>query len=59
MEVVLCFRKKNSNPPICGIHGIALIENQLPIDPNAPQLGYIIGYVCPVTQQVVTDTAAH
>jgi hypothetical protein len=57
MEVVLCFRKKNSNPPICGIHKIALVESQLPIDRNAPHLGSIISYVCPVSRQVVEDTA--
>jgi hypothetical protein len=57
MEVVLCFRKKSSNPPLCGFHNVALVETQLPIDLNAPYLGSITSYVCPVSRQVVEDTA--
>jgi hypothetical protein len=50
-----CFRKKNSNPPMCGIHNVALVETELPIDPYAPHLGHITGYVCPESGQLVTD----
>jgi hypothetical protein len=48
-------QEKNSQPPICGIHNLALIESQLPIDPNAPHLGCITGYLCPVSGQVASD----
>lgn len=50
-----CFRKKNSYPPTCGIHNVVLIDSKLPIDPNAPHLGHIICYVCPVSGKLVAD----
>jgi hypothetical protein len=50
---VPCFRKEKSHPPVCGIHNVALVQRRFPIDGNAPQLGYITGYVCPVSGQVV------
>jgi len=50
-----CFRKKNSNPPTCGIHNVVLVQSELPIDPYAPHLGHITGYVCPVSEQLATD----
>ena len=53
---VLCFTKDNRNPPVCGIHNVALVQTQLPIDRYAPSLGHITGYVCPVTGQVVADS---
>lgn len=54
----LCFREKDSYPPVCGIHNVALVESKLPIDQNAPHLGYVTGYVCPVSGQVVMDAHA-
>ena len=39
--VALCFGKENSHPPICGIHNVALVQSQLPIDRYAPHLGHI------------------
>jgi hypothetical protein len=53
-----CFRKKTSNPPMCGIHNVVLVESKLPIDPNAPHLGHITGYVCPVSGHLVTDESS-
>jgi hypothetical protein len=54
----VCFRKKNSHPPVCGVHNVALVESKLPIDANAPHLGHVTGYVCPVSRQVVADAPA-
>jgi hypothetical protein len=51
--------KTNSQPPVCGIHSVVLVESQLPIDSNAPHLGRITGYVCPVSGQMVTEAATH
>jgi hypothetical protein len=50
-----CFKVKNANPPMCGVHNVKLVLSDLPIDPNAPHLGHITGYVCPVSRQLVTD----
>jgi hypothetical protein len=52
-----CFRMKNANPPICGVRKLKLVLTDLPIDPNAPHLGHITCYVCPVSGQLVTDHA--
>lgn len=50
-----CFWKLNSNPPVCGVHNVALVQRDLPIDWNAPRLGELTAYVCPVSGQVVAD----
>jgi hypothetical protein len=50
-----CFRKLNSNPPVCGVHNVALVQRNLSIDWNAPRLGQLTAYVCPVSGQVVPD----
>jgi len=50
-----CFRKEKSNPPTCGIHNVALVHRELPVDPYAPHLGHINGFVSPVSGQLVTD----
>jgi hypothetical protein len=42
-----------TTPPLCGIHGVALVQSRLPIDPLAPHLGHIDGYVCPKSGQLV------
>ena len=52
--VSACFMKENSKPPpMCGVHNVALVEDRLPIDPYAPHLGHITGYVCPVSGRLV------
>ncbi len=33
-------------------HNVALVQTKMPVDPNAPHLGYVTGYVCPVIGQV-------
>ena len=50
-----CFRKKNSDPPVCGLHNVALVQNRISIDSNAPGLGHITCYICPVSHAVVLD----
>ena len=49
---VSCFRKQLSDPPMCGIHDVRLILSKVPIDRNAPGLGEITCFRCPVTQAV-------
>jgi hypothetical protein len=55
LMAVLCFPKKGSNQLVCGIHNVALVENQIPIDSNAPQLGRITCFVCEVSRAVVEE----
>jgi hypothetical protein len=52
---VLCVQKKDSNVPICDIHNVALKQHQIAIDSNAPSLGHITCYVCPVSRSVVRE----
>lgn len=51
-----CFRKKESNPPACGLHNVALEQTVIAIDENAPYLGRVNCFVCPVSNSVVEDT---
>jgi len=50
-----CFQLKGSNPPICGVHRVVLAQEKVPIDRNAPGLGHITCYVCPVSHAVVQE----
>jgi hypothetical protein len=52
---VFCFQNKGSNPPLCGIHNAPLVKAQVSIDQNAPQMGQITCYRCPVTRVVVQE----
>jgi hypothetical protein len=52
---VMCFQKTDSNTLVCGVHNVALVENRIPIDPNAPGLGRITCYVCSVSRAVVEE----
>jgi hypothetical protein len=54
-----CFKLKDSNPPICGVHKARLIEGDTPIDPLAPYLGHVVSLICPVSQLVVLDSNRH
>ncbi len=52
---VLCFQKLDTNQPLCGIHNVVLVQNQIPIDAFAPQLGRITCFVCAVSQNIVQE----
>jgi hypothetical protein len=43
-----CVWKTNSILPVCGVHRVNLLQTAIPIDPNAPHLGMIDCYVCPI-----------
>jgi hypothetical protein len=51
-----CFKKKDSDPPLCGIHHVPLIESETTIDVLAPFLGSINCLTCPVSHMVVLDS---
>jgi hypothetical protein len=50
---VFCFEKGDSDRPVCGVHNVPLIQDQVAIDANAPWLGSIACSLCPVTRVVV------
>jgi hypothetical protein len=50
-----CFKKNRSNPPVCGVHNVPLVQNKISIDPNVPGLGHINCFRCPVSHAVVPD----
>jgi hypothetical protein len=52
---VFCFQNKGSNPPVCGVHKAALVRTQVTIDPNAPQIGQITCFRCPISRNVVQE----
>ena len=46
---------KGSDPPVCGVHMVRLIESRVPIDANAPHLGEITCLVCSASKDVTLD----
>jgi hypothetical protein len=52
---MLCMQKKDSNLPLCAMHNVPLKQDRISIDPNAPALGRITCYVCPISNSVVVE----
>jgi hypothetical protein len=50
-----CFIKKGSNPRVCGIHNVRLIEHQSPDDLATSRYGDFTYLVCPKSGQVLND----
>jgi len=50
-----CFKEKSSDPPVCGVHRVRLVETKVPIDSNAPYLGEITCLTCPVSNVIILD----
>jgi hypothetical protein len=49
----MCFQTKDSSSPVCGVHQVPLVQDRILIDSNAPGLGRVTCYVCPVGKAVV------
>jgi hypothetical protein len=54
----LCFIKKNSNPPVCGVHNVQLVEHQTSREPIAGGVGNFTFLVCPMSNQVARESVA-
>jgi hypothetical protein len=52
-----CFIKNGSDPPVCGVHNVALVRDEVPIDKHAPYLGRVACLICPVSGLVPKDEA--
>ena len=50
-----CSWKAGSDPPVCEVHDELLVQTVIPIDRNAPALGVLPCYVCPVSKDVVNE----
>jgi hypothetical protein len=51
-----CFKARDSNPPLCGVHNVLLRRGEALIDPLAPFLGRISYLKCPISDMVVLDS---
>jgi len=51
-----CFKKKGSDPPVCGVHNVPLILRQSLEDSVLSKLGDFAFFVCPVSGYVVRDS---
>jgi hypothetical protein len=52
-----CFRRKDSEPPACGVHDLPLMKRQSSDDPEASFFGEFEYLVCPVSGYVVSDAS--
>jgi hypothetical protein len=46
-----CLQKPGSNPPVCGVHNVTLVEK------TAKEYGGFKFLSCPVSSQVIDDAA--
>jgi hypothetical protein len=54
-----CFRKKDSDPPVCGVHNVPLEQKELPIEFIASGYKSFNFLVCPESGAVVGDASRH
>jgi len=57
--VRLCFVKKDTNPPICCVHNVPLVQRHSSDNLPTSGFGSFTFFVCPVSGEVVRDTATH
>jgi hypothetical protein len=50
-----CFKKKDSNPPVCGVHNVRLVQKQLSAEMAATGYKAFTYLACPVSGQVLDD----
>jgi hypothetical protein len=43
--------KKDSTPPVCATHGVALLKSEVPID----EMKSVICFICPVSRVVLRE----
>jgi hypothetical protein len=53
-----CFRKKDSAPPVCGVHNVPLVGKQLPNELIAAGFMVFTVLVCPVSGEVLEEDDA-
>jgi len=50
-----CFRKKGSEPPVCDVHNVKLVQKELPAQMIAEGYKGFTFLVCPVSGTVLDD----
>ena len=55
----LCVIKMGSNPPVCCVHNVPLVQRMSFDNSNTSNLGDLTYLICPMSGQVVHDSAAH
>jgi hypothetical protein len=50
-----CFRRKDSERSICGVHDVPLVQRHSHDDPKMTFLGDFEFFVCPASDKVVSD----
>jgi hypothetical protein len=50
-----CFKKKGSNPPVCGLHNVRLVTKHLPDALIASGYKGFTFMVCPLSGTVLSD----
>jgi hypothetical protein len=54
-----CFKRKDSNPPACGVHDTRLVQKKLPVKMVASGYSAFRFLVCPVSGTVLNDKEKH
>jgi hypothetical protein len=54
-----CFKKKDSNPPACGVHNVPLVRKHLSNEMVAAGYKGFTFLVCPTSGAVLNDEATH
>jgi len=49
-----CFMKKDSKPPVCGVHEAPLVQHHSSDEPDTSFFGDFDFFVCPVSGKVVS-----
>ena len=52
-----CFKKKGSNPPVCGAHNVPLVRERVPDDMIAAGFKAFTYLACPRSGQLLNDEA--
>jgi len=50
-----CFKKKDSSPPVCGVHNVPLVRKYLPAEMTGAGYKTFAFLVCPVSGAVLND----
>ncbi len=54
-----CFIKKGSDPPVCGVHKVRLVQKQLSDELSTGGYKSFAFFVCPLSGAVLNDETTH
>ena len=53
-----CYRMPGSNPPVCGIHNVPLVQKKLPVEMAVSGHQHFVYLMCPTSGFVIRERAA-